>query len=98
DKLVTGVQTCALPIWPLRRSPAKRAGLRLLFHCAVHPPSTLIAVPVIDAAAGELRNTARSPSSSTVAKRLLGWAASRTSLMTSRSEERRVGDEGADGG
>jgi hypothetical protein len=36
------------------------------------PPSTGIAVPVIEQAASEARNTAMLPSSSVVAKRLLG--------------------------
>ena len=49
---------------------------------AVQPPSTGSAVPVIEAAPGEHRNTASAPSSSTVAKRLLGWFLSSTSRTT----------------
>src|SRR5436190_4424607 len=52
-------------------------------QCAVQPPSTGSAVPVMDAPPGPQRKTARAPSSATSAKRLLGWAASRTSRMTS---------------
>ena len=51
-------------------------------QCAVQPPSTGIAVPVIEAAASEARNTAKAPSSSTVAKRLFGCCASSTSRIT----------------
>ena len=50
-------------------------------QCAVQPPSTGSAVPVIDAAASLRRNTASAPISSTVAKRLFGCCASSTSWI-----------------
>src|SRR5215831_10488345 len=52
------------------------------FQCAVQPPSTGNAMPVIEAAAPEARKTESAPSSSTVAKRLLGCCASSTSRIT----------------
>ena len=41
-------------------------------QCAVQPPSTGRAVPVIEAAPGEHRNTVSAPSSSTVGEALVG--------------------------
>src|SRR5205823_9544581 len=78
DKLVTGVQTCALPIWPalphvqvaLRQCEklAKRAGM---FHDAEH--GALRAMP------------AEAPAAPV--------AAAATQIDLARSEERRVGKE-----
>src|SRR5262249_46753674 len=51
-------------------------------QCAVQPPSTGNATPVIEAAASLARNTVSAPISSTVAKRLLGCWARSTSRMT----------------
>src|SRR5207244_5529954 len=70
DDLVTGVQTCALPIWGPRPSSAARARNRPA--SAPAPISTTVA-------AGFTRATARR---------------SRSRRLTSRSEERRVGEEG----
>src|SRR5215212_4752603 len=61
----------------LRRVPRSA-----LTQCAVQPPSTGSAVPVIEAAASLARNVASAPISSTVAKRLLGCWARRTSRIT----------------
>ena len=51
-------------------------------QCAVQPPSTGSAVPVIEAALSLHRKTASAPISSTVAKRLVGWFFRKTSRMT----------------
>src|SRR5262245_18667483 len=51
-------------------------------QCAVQPPSTGKATPVIEAAASLARNTVRAPISSIVAKRLFGCCASSTSRIT----------------
>src|SRR5207247_1316099 len=55
-----------------RGSPPK--SLRL--QCAVQPPSTGSAIPVIEDAASEARKTVSAPSSSTVANFLFGCCAS----------------------
>src|SRR5882724_7770617 len=79
-------------------------------QCAVQPPSTGSAMPVIDAAASLARNTVSAPNSSTVAKRLLGCCASSTVMDDSfagnpvrfglavdlRLDQRRVDIAGAD--
>ena len=51
-------------------------------QCAVQPPSTGSAAPVIEAAASLARKTASAPISSTVAKRLFGCCARSTSRIT----------------
>ena len=81
---------CRPAAWPRparrsRRRRSRRLGDRDSAHaqCAVQPPSTGSAVPVIDWPPGPHRNTASAPISSTSAKRLFGWAASSTSRITS---------------
>src|SRR5262249_561452 len=64
-----------------KRAVARGKQLRQ-FQCAVQPPSTGSPMPVIEPAASEERKTDSAPSSSTVAKRLLGCCASSTSRIT----------------
>src|SRR5690349_8386211 len=73
----------------LDRSIALGAGLGLGFEvhcllpqCAVQPPSTGRAVPVMEAAWGPQRNTVSAPISAASAKRLLGVFLSNTSRTT----------------
>src|SRR5699024_11458005 len=86
DRNVTGVQTCALPIWPPLETPA-RAGVSkggLLYHFASKEALAEGLIARLDALVEEdlaaMREAADGPS--------------RYYVRTSRSEERRVGKEG----
>src|SRR5207237_3257530 len=91
DSSVTGVQTCALPI---------------LIHCFVpeirQPSSVAVAAvrsePASEPASGSVRAKAprSSPRASGGTKRLFCSSVPKPRIG-SRSEERRVGDEGGDG-
>src|SRR6516225_6873997 len=66
----------------IAKGPLQTAKQLSQFQCAVQPPSTGSAMPVIEPAASEARKTDSAPSSSTVAKRLLGCCARSTSRIT----------------
>src|SRR5205823_2724028 len=70
-----GLHTCGSAVGKPARLPRQ-------FQCAVQPPSTGKAMPVIEPAASDARKTDSAPNSSTVAKRLLGCCASNTSRIT----------------
>ena len=82
DRVRVSARSCAplLPAASLLYRPC--AFLPCLCQCAVQPPSTGSAVPVIEAAASLARNTASAPISETCAKRLFGCDFSSTSLIT----------------
>src|SRR5918996_1713537 len=64
---------------------ARRLRPHLPVHCAVQPPSTGSAAPVIEAAASLARNTTSAPNSSGVTNCLLGCEARMTPRTTSSS-------------
>src|SRR5207247_3521205 len=85
DPLVTGVQTCALPIWP-RRMPSGNRARPLRDHREVasraHAFKGGTVLPILK---GAVRSTARD-----------SWRSLPSALLDSeedRSEERRVGKE-----
>src|SRR5689334_12220537 len=73
-------------VWNLaRRHRSGRFDFSVRIHCAVHPPSTGRAAPVIEAAASLQRNTDKAPICSVVTNCRVGWAWRRTSRTTSSS-------------
>src|SRR5206468_9315241 len=83
DLIVTGVQTCALPIWPLAWPPI--AGLQLIWAIvSTLPVSSRVEAPILDAASAA--STPAWPAPQTITS---NWK----SLSAKRSEERRVGLE-----
>src|SRR5205823_8176750 len=86
DKLVTGVQTCALPIWP--RPAARGLDPEPLEHRLVAaPPGTHLHLQVEEDRPAEHRLDLRPGTGADLADH-------RTALPDERSEERRVGKEG----
>ena len=65
------------------RWPGRKVLLSVPFQCAVQPPSTGRATPVMELAASPHRNTTVAAISSTVAKRFVGCSARKTLRMTS---------------
>src|SRR5512132_482570 len=73
-------------VWNLAfRHRSSRLDSSVRIHCAVHPPSTGRAAPVIEAAASVQRKTDSAPICSVVTNCRVGWAWRRTSRTTSSS-------------
>src|SRR5207244_9826632 len=87
DDLVTGVQTCALPIFGFGYSPLA-AGLRILVWMAM----PMLVAPVAGALADRIGNRPFMVAGLTLQAAGLGWLAAVVSPGV-RSEERRVGKE-----
>src|SRR5205823_9926900 len=87
DKLVTGVQTCALPIWIIQPS---QAGLRRELLCAIRRRQKYAVFRNAEAEISEQRRTEHIVQS---ADAILVASISDSFAAESRSEERRVGKE-----
>src|SRR5699024_12073232 len=83
DRNVTGVQTCALPIWPARSGGSLCAGSGPL---AARGPGVVDALPAYGGCGAQPTHPVRT--GGPIVRTVAGWA----SLL--RSEERRVGKEG----